>query len=153
MMMAESDALLISAWRSFWMGHKGDIEAVYTVNKGLSQDVVEKMREAYGKAAEKYLETSKKGKGTDEVLARMNRQFLALIGYSEKEIEALGDLSAKTEEEMQQLVKQRQMTALGLNGNSQKVVPMTEVKSYVSQGWEYVTELPNSEAVIRLPHP
>jgi VIT1/CCC1 family predicted Fe2+/Mn2+ transporter len=150
-MMAEADGLIINDWRVFFMGHKGSMEATYTVNKGLPKDVVDKMREAYGKAAEKYLETSKKRQSSDEVLARVNRQFLAMTGYSEKEIEALGDLSQKSEEEMQQLVKERQMTALGLNGNRQKIIPLTEVRSYVAQGWEYVTELPNSEAVIRLP--
>ncbi|MGA3297617.1 MAG: site-specific integrase [Candidatus Bathyarchaeia archaeon] len=151
LMMAEADGLIINDWRVFFMGHKGSMEATYTVNKGLPKDVVDKMREAYGKAAEKYLETSKKRQSSDEVLARVNRQFLAMTGYSEKEIEALGDLSQKSEEEMQQLVKERQMTALGLNGNRQKIIPLTEVRSYVAQGWEYVTELPNSEAVIRLP--
>jgi hypothetical protein len=152
MLLAESDGLIIRDYRVFWMGHKGDIEHTYTVNKGLSQDVVEKMREAYGKATEKYLETSRKEKGSDEVLARMNRQFLVLIGYSEKEIEALGDLSQKSEEEIQQLMKQKQKAALGLNGNStQKIVSMSDVKDWVLQGWEYVNELPNNEAVIRLP--
>jgi integrase len=152
LMLAESDGLVINDWRVFFMGHKGSMEATYTVNKGLPKDVIAKMREAYSKASEKYLETSKGTKGADEVLARMNRQFLALTGYSEKEIEALGDLSQKSEEEIQQLVKQRQMTALGLNGNStQKIVSMSDVKDWVLQGWEYVNELPNNEAVIRLP--
>jgi hypothetical protein len=110
------------------------------------------MRDAYAKASEKYLQTTKTGKGTDEVLARVNRQFLAMTGYTEKEIEALGDLSQRSEEEMQQLVKQRQMSDLGLNGNSkQKIVSMNDVRHWVLQGWEYVNELPNKEAVIRLP--
>jgi integrase len=152
MLLAESDGLLIRDYRVFWMGHKGDIEHTYTVNKGVSQDVIEKMREAYARASEKYLETSKKEKGTDEMLARVNRQFLTMIGYSEKEVEALGDLSQKSEEEMQRLIKDRQMADLGLNGNStQKVVSMNDVKQWVVQGWEYVNELPNGEAVIRLP--
>ncbi len=152
LMMAESDGLIIHDWRVFFMGHKGSIEATYTVNKGLPKDAIEKMREAYRKSADKYLETSKKEKSTDEMLARMNRQFLTLIGYNEKEIEALGDLSQKSEEEIQQLVKQRQMTSLGLNGNGkQKIVRMDEIKNWIVQGWEYVNELPNGEAIIRLP--
>ena len=152
LMMAESDGLIIHDWRVFFMGHKGSIEATYTVNKGLPKDAIEKMRDSYRKAAEKYLETSKKEKSTDEMLTRMNRQFLTLIGYSEKEIEALGNLSQKSEEEIQQLMKQRQMASLGLNGNGkQKVVSMTDVKDWVLQGWEYVNELPNGEAIIRLP--
>jgi integrase len=152
LMLAESDGLIINDWRVFFMGHKGSMEATYTVNKGLPKDVIDKMRAAYAKASERYLETSKKEKGTDEMLARVNRQFLTMIGYSEKEVEALGDLSQKSEAEMQQLMKQRQMTELGLNGNSkQRVVSMNDVRDWVLQGWEYVNELPNNEAVIRLP--
>ena len=152
LMLAESDGLIINDWRVFFMGHKGSMEATYTVNKGLPKDVIEKMRSAYAKASEKYLETSKKEKGQDEMLARVNRQFLTMIGYSEKEVEALGDLSQKSEEEMQQLIKDRQMADLGLNGHSkQKIVSMKDVREWVLQGWEYVSELPNNEAVIRLP--
>jgi hypothetical protein len=152
LMMAESDGLIIHDWRVFFMGHKGSIEATYTVNKALPKDVIEKMREAYKKSAEKYLETSKKETGRDEMLARMNRHFLTMIGYNEKEIETFGDLSEKSEDEIQQLIKQRQMASLGLNGNGkQKVVTMNEVKEYVLQGWEYVKDLNGSEAIIKLP--
>ena len=49
MMMAEGDGLIIRDWREFWMGHKGDIEATYTVNKAVTQYTIEKMREAYKK--------------------------------------------------------------------------------------------------------
>jgi len=52
MMMAESRKLAIRDYRSFFMGHKGDIENRYTTNKGrLPMDVVEDMRVSFGKAA------------------------------------------------------------------------------------------------------
>jgi len=47
MMLAEADGLIIRDWRVFWMGHKGDIEHTYTLNKGLPDDVMNRMREAY----------------------------------------------------------------------------------------------------------
>ncbi len=37
-------------WVTFWSGHKGDIEHVYVLNKGLPAGLVEEMRAAYGKA-------------------------------------------------------------------------------------------------------
>jgi hypothetical protein len=119
----------------------------------LPKYVIEKMRKSYAKAAEKYLQALRKEEaGKGEALARMNRQFLVMAGYSAKEIEALGDLSQKTEDEIQQLMKKRQMAALGLNGNStQKVVPFNEVKVWITEGWEYVKDLNGSEAIIRLP--
>jgi hypothetical protein len=59
-MMAKSDGLIPRGYRSFWMGHKGDIEHTCTVNKGLTGGVIEKMREAYARSSEKYLNTAKK---------------------------------------------------------------------------------------------
>ena len=44
------------------------------------------------------------------------------------------------------------MENLGLkNGNRQKVVPVSELKKWVGEGWEYVTRLPDDEVIIRLP--
>lgn len=57
MMMAEAKGWVIRDYRQFFMGHSGDIEAVYTLNKRmLPSDVVEQMREGYAKA-QKYLQT------------------------------------------------------------------------------------------------
>ncbi len=44
-------------WITFWAGHKGDIEHVYTLHKGLPDSLMEKMRATYAKA-EPYLSTS-----------------------------------------------------------------------------------------------
>jgi pyruvate-formate lyase len=152
MMMAEADGLIIRDWRVFWMGHKGDIEARYTTNKGkLSDDLVEKMREAFAKASDKYLVTStKRDTAIDAVKAQFNRQFLLIAGFSEQEADALGDLSQLTPADISKLVQDKQKKALGLNGNTQKVVPILEVKQYIMQGWEYVALL-QDEAIIRLP--
>jgi hypothetical protein len=153
LMIAESDRIVIKDWRVYWMGHKGDIEATYTVQKGLPSDVVEKMRHAYAEAAEKHLVTKKKEGMTKEgVIATFNRQYLRLAGFTDDEIDKTGDLSQLTSEEMQELIKKKSMQALGLNGNSkQKVVPMNEVRAWITEGWEFVTTLPTNEAVIRLP--
>ena len=153
--MAEADGLIIKDWRVFWMGDTGDIEAVYTVNKAkLPEDLIEKMRESFAKAAEKYLVTasSKEVMSKDAVLATFNRQFLTMSGYSDPEIEKLGDLSKLAAEDMQELIKRKSMEALGLNANNrQKVIPLPDVKNWIGQGWEYVSILPNDEAIIRLP--
>ncbi len=152
LMVAESDGLVIRDWRVFWMGHKGDIEHVYTVNKGLPQDVIEKMREAYTRSSEKCLVTIRKETmSQDKVLETFNHQFLVMAGYPEDEIKQFGDLSKLSVEEMQELIKKKSMEVLGLNGNNQKVVPLNQVKDWIQQGWEYVTSLPNNEAIIKLP--
>jgi hypothetical protein len=53
--------LIIGDWRIFWMGHKGDVEHKYTLNKGrLPEDLIEKMREAFASASERYPVTATK---------------------------------------------------------------------------------------------
>ncbi|MEM2951168.1 MAG: site-specific integrase [Nitrososphaeria archaeon] len=153
LMLAESKGIVLRDYRVFWMGHKGDIENRYTTNKQkLPPDVIEDMRESYRKAQELLQTTvAKEEMSREEILATFNRQFLIMLGYSEKEIEKLGDLSKLTSEQMKELVKNKSMQALGLNGNTQKVVKLSEVKQWILQGWEYVTTLPPDEAIIRLP--
>ena len=54
--IAESKGVISHPWRQFLMGHKGDIEAVYSTNKRLLPEKVDEMRAAYLKASE-YFET------------------------------------------------------------------------------------------------
>jgi len=151
LMIAESDGLIIRDWRVFWMGHKGDMEATYTVNKQLSEDVIEKMREAYAKAAEKYLMTVKKETVTKETIVKtFNEQFLRMAGYSDEEIDQL-DLESLSPQEIQDLIKKKSLQSLGLGNNSQKIIAVEDLKNHVSEGWEFICMLPNNEAIIRLP--
>ena len=146
LMMAESDGLIIRDYRTFWMGHKGDIENTYTVNKGLSTDVVEKMRGSYAKAAAKYLQTIK-SETEDKIKQDFKKQLLAVAGYNEQEI-AKYDLAKITDEELHQAVRKRLLAAPN-NGSRQKVVLTSEVDKFLDDGWEYVAPLSNDKAIIR----
>ena len=90
-----------------------------------------------------------------EMLDAMRREILALAGCTEEETRALGDLSRFTKEEMDGMIGAKwQQRSTGLrNGQTQKVVASAEVRSYVEDGWEFVTWLDEqrSEAVVRLP--
>ena len=87
----------------------------------------------------------------DETLAIFNRRFLKMSNWTDAEIDALGDLSELEELKLRELLDRKSKLKLGLNGNSQKVVPMSEVKRFIEEGWEYLSTLPSGEAVIRLP--
>lgn len=153
MMLAESEGIIIRDWRVFWMGHVGNVDAEYTVNKGLSEDVIEKMREAYTKATDRYLVTTRKQDVTiDAVKAQFNRQFLEIAGYSEQEIISLGDLGRFTAEEVKKLLHESSKKEFGLSGNSQRVVALADLEALLAEGWEYVRELPGSKAIIKLPN-
>ena len=75
MLLAESHGKIAHPYRVFFMGHKGDIEARYTTNKGiLPKNLVEDMRRAFKESSE-YLETTPRSE-TDkkEMLLEMWRE-------------------------------------------------------------------------------
>jgi hypothetical protein len=147
LMMAESDHLLIRDYRIFFMGHRGDVEHTYTVNKGLSQDVIEKMRTSYGKAGARYLQTKRGGLTEEKLRDALKEELLAVAGIENEEL-AKYDLTKMTNEEVHDLLRRR---LLGKeNGSKQKVVTLAEVDSYLGKGWQYVAPLANDRAVIRL---
>lgn len=150
LMVAESEGLIIRDWRSFFMGHQGDIEHTYTVNKGLTEETQEKMREAYRKAAQKYLVTSG-GEEKVDLKTELKREILLNVaGYKQEEVDKLGLLTIK-DEDFQKLVRERLLGAMANNGNKQRVVPVGQVSDLISKGWEYVAQLPTGEAVVKLP--
>jgi len=152
LLLGESKGMLSHAYQQCWMGHKGNIESVYTLRKGeLPPELLEDMRSAYGKVSEILGTRNKQTTSKDEMLATFNRQILAMSEYSEEEINKLGDLSKLTPSDLRELQKQKSMQSLGLNGNHQKVVPLAEVRNWIGQGWEYAAQLPNGEAVVKLP--
>ncbi len=58
LLLAEANDYIPRDYRVFWMGHKGDIEHEYTVNKErLPSTLVESMRSKYDIAARTFLET------------------------------------------------------------------------------------------------
>ncbi len=156
LMMAESDALLIRDYRIFWMGHKGDMEHTYTVNKGLSQDVVEKMRESYAKAAAKYLQTKKSEAGEDKIKEAVKKHLLEVVGFTEKDF-AKRDLNKMSNDEILDLMKQKLTgtsatdgTNGSKNGAKQKVIPNGQLEQYVEGGWEYVATA-GEKIVVKMP--
>ena len=51
LLIAESHGCMTHAYRQFFMGHKGDMEARYTTNKGkLTEQMTEDMRRSYGRS-------------------------------------------------------------------------------------------------------
>lgn len=151
MMSAEHDRLILSEWRQFWMGHAGNIEATYSVNKRLPQEVIERMREAYAQAAQKHLETIVQPTiNKDEVVSTARVEALKMFGFSDAELRKLGDVSQLSMDRLQDLMHQRSMQMLGLNGGTQKVVPIAELEQWIEQGWDYKRDLPGEKAVIGL---
>ena len=148
LLIAENNGKVAHAYRQFFMGHKGDIEARYTTNKGrLPQDFIEDMRSAYQKSLE-YLETRKADVGEDKLRESMRRQLLLVAGFSEDEIEGLD--SNMSDEEFQESVRKKLFGTVMNNGNPQKVIEMDEIADYLNQGWSFVATIGNEKAIVKL---
>jgi site-specific recombinase XerC len=155
LLLAESRGKMTHAYRAFFMGHVGDIEARYTTNKGrLPPDLIEDMRDAYRRSSA-FLETTKPADREAELKASFRRQMLLVAGLSEKEIGKI-DLEGMTDADLQRIVRERLVGAAPghrngeTNGSKQKVVPITAVETYLEAGWEWVAQLPDDRAVVRL---
>ena len=117
LLIAENNGKIAHAYRQFFMGHKGDIEARYTTNKGrLPEEFIEDMRESYRKSLE-YLETTKVEVSEDRLQNALRRQLLLVAGFDGDEIDEL-DLGMG-DEEFQELVRRRLVGSVVNNGNSQ----------------------------------
>jgi len=141
LMLAESKGLIIRDWRQFWMGHKGDIEHIYTLNKNkLPPNLIEEMREGYRKA-QKYLQTYAV-REKEDLRKEFRRQILVVAGFKEDEIKE--EWLELDEEEFQKLVREK----LKLQRNCQKVINVEEVEQYLKQGWSFVGVLPNNKVIV-----
>lgn len=149
MMLAESKGLILRDYRVFFMGHKGDIEHTYTVNKKqLPEHIVEDMREAY-KRASQYLVTVHTQKSED-MSGIFIKKLLVASGYTHEEIEKM-DIANIDDQKLQNLVKEKLLGSMVNNGMKQKVVHVEEVEKYIATGWEFVSTLGNGKAIVRLP--
>jgi hypothetical protein len=132
------------------MGHKGDIEARYSTNKGrLPPDMVEEMRGAY-KRCENLLQTSNAEPEREKIKETIKEQLLLVAGFKQEEVEKM-DFAQMTNEQLQDIVRQRLLGAMVNNGSRQKVIHTGEVEQYIQQGWEYVAPLPEDRAILKLP--
>jgi len=145
MMLGEADGLIIPDWRSFWMGHAGNIEFVYTLRKALDEETVEKMRVAYLKGANRYLCTSE-GAREEDVITKIRKQLLLTI-LTPDEIEKV-HVDEKTDEELIGLLRQRLMEVTFNQGLKQKIVAASEVEEWLGKGWTWKGNLGDGRGVL-----
>ncbi len=147
--IAESKGMISHPWRQFIMGHKGDIEARYSTNKRLPPSIVEDMRIAYRKCLQ-FIETRTQEAGPNEMNDFLKRQVLLALDYKEKEIEEM-QLEGMDDSEFQKVVRDRITRAMTGNGTRQKVVGLNDVEKFISEGYDFVSQLPGGKAIVKLP--
>jgi len=144
-------------YRVFFMGHKGDIEHVYTLNKcRLPESLETDMRDAFSRAAS-YLETIPKP-GDESLRIEQLREILLLTaGYTEKELVNL-DLAQLSTDDLRQMLKRKVAderpadSVAHENGNGtrrQRVLDAPEAAVLINSGsCEFVGNLPGGKVVV-----
>jgi len=54
-------------------------------------------------------------------------------------------------EELQQTVREKLKLNMN-NGHPQKIIPINELRKYIEEGWEYIRDLGDKEAIVRFPN-
>jgi len=159
LLLAESHGKISHPYRVFFMGHKGDMEARYSTNKGrLTENLIEDMRNAFAASSE-YLETTPRPeRDKKEMLLEMWRQQAQMYGIDplkvriEKERELGKELSFDEEQELLTTeIRKLTIPQLGNNGKPyrSKIISENELPSYIEDGWEIVKDLSNRKFLIK----
>jgi len=113
--------------------------------------MIREMRETYKKCYT-YHETGRKAL-TEEEKEQLNREvkkrYLSALGFTDEEI-VKDNLLELEPEELQQKVREKLKLNMN-NGHPQKIIPINELRKYIEEGWEYIRDLGDKEAIVRLP--
>jgi hypothetical protein len=126
LMLAESKGYCLRDYRTFWMGHKVDIEHTYTLNKGkLPPNVIEDMRQAYQKSQE-FLQTEAMTPKEKEIKDIFKKEFLRMAGFSEEEADKLMAKNP-SDEELKRAIREKMLGKNFLpNGNGKIIRKISE---------------------------
>ncbi|MEM3385587.1 MAG: site-specific integrase [Nitrososphaeria archaeon] len=169
--IAEAKGLISHPWRQFFMGHKGDIEARYSTNKGfLPPDMIEEMRNSYRKC-QQYIEAVKQSVKEDPELTSIKTMveagvldltkpavrnyLLQKLGIEDMQVKiAKTKQPAKSEDDT---IIDLICESLGINPinvrmskpkTDPKIVKEEELEKYLLEGWNIKTVLPSGRILI-----
>ena len=111
--------------------------------------MIEEMRESYRKCL-KYLETRVSDVSEDNAKLFLQQQLLSAVGYKQEEIEKL-NVAEMSDEAVQDHIRHKLVAVMMNNGQRQKIVASCEVEKSVLEGWEWIGNLSDGRAVLRLP--
>jgi len=163
LLLAESHGKITHPYRVFFMGHKGDIEAQYTTNKGvLPVALIADMRQAFIRC-EPYLCTiQEKTVDKKEMLLEMWREQARLYGIDPLKIKierqrTVGRELGQDEEkdairsEIAKLAVHPQRLRMTHIQQKTKLVAEEELTTYLNKGWQLTKELRSGKMLIARP--
>ncbi len=157
MIIAESKGKTSHPYLQFLMGHKGDIEARYSTNKGvLSPDMIEDMRKSY-KDSEPFLLTGLQPVEQSSVVMEAKIEALKSIAKGLLGIDLLEVKVAREKELGRELSKEEELQLFenelkrqrDERRDPQMVVYENELERYLGNGWQFVSVLPSRKILIK----
>jgi hypothetical protein len=157
MIIAESRGRISHPYLQFFMGHRGDIEARYSTNKGvLPPDMIEDMRKCYRECepfistfAQQAEQSSIVKESKIEVLKSLAKTLLG-IDLLDVKIARERELGRKLsmDEELELFENELKKLREGTH-NPQRIVKEDELEQYLSRGWQFVAVLPSQRVLVR----
>jgi len=160
LIIAESKGKVSHPYLQFIAGHKGDIEARYSTNKGrLPPEMIEDMRAAY-KACEAFLSTVAQPLEQSSIVKEAKVEALKSIAKSLLGLELLDVKVAKERELGRGLTRDEEIDLFENEirkmregeKDPQKIVGERELEAHLTGGWEFVSALPSGRIVVRKNH-
>ena len=151
LLIAESHGLTLRDYRVFFMGHRGDIEHRYTLNRQkLPEDLVNDLRKKY-REAHRYLASSSNLSSRRSVEEEVRAQMLLVAGFTDDEIgkEKLLELSS---DEITRRIRGKVYSNATGDQLRQRMVSLEELDDYLGRGWTCVQVLETmAKAIVNPP--
>lgn len=140
LLTAEAKRLIIRDFRVFFMGHAGDIERTYTLNKRkLPDEMMEEMREAYLRS-QPFLQSNGESKDRENLPELVRIQLLLAVGYKQEEVDEIRPAEL-SDEQMKQKLKERLFAAAEVAVQPQQLNQAREHDPSMNNGWGSMTEV------------
>jgi hypothetical protein len=157
MIIAESKGKISHPYLQFIMGHKGDIEARYSTNKGvLPPNMIEDMRKAY-KECEPFLSTATQPLEQASIVKEAKIEALksmakSLLGIDLVDVKVAREKQLGRElnrdEELELYERELKRLRDGKH-NPQRIIHEKELEKYLAEGWQFVSVLPSQKILIK----
>jgi hypothetical protein len=157
MIIAESKGKISHPYLQFLMGHKGDIEARYSTNKGvLPPDMVEDMRKAY-RQCEPFLSTTIQPLEQSSIIKEAKIEALKSIAKSLLGIDLVDVKVAREKQLGRELNKDEELELYERElkrlrdgkHNPQRIIHEKELEKYLAEGWQFISVLPSQKILIK----
>ncbi len=156
LIISESKGKISHPYLQFIAGHKGDIEARYSTNKGrVSPEMIEDIRNAY-KQCEPFLSTLAQPTEQGAIIKEAKIEALKSLAKSMFGIDLLEVKIAKEREQKKELSQDEQIELFEVEikkkreePDPQKIINESELESCLMSGWQFVSVLPSQKILIR----